>query len=572
MRKKLLTIICLTTVFLSYAQEPLKHEKKMYISEDGKLFLNKSMPIYLWLSTSSDENAKKVRLKSEDSKKYTNPLYFDTEGINTVRTPSKVDTVTKIPVYPKEDIIFEVYVDGIPPRVTAKKTNSAIQQNGKTTYSNGNVNLLLKASDAVSGVDVICFSVNGEPFKPYSDTLKFSEEKEYIISYYAVDNVGNSSEIKKENFTIDNSSPRSEIILEGDVYENILSGNSKLTIKATDNASGVSLIQYKIDNGKYVSYTYPISTKWISEGEHTITYYSEDLVKNKEPEQTKTFFVDKTPPTVIDELVGNTYFVNGKEFSSGITKMKLVAMDNKAGIKEISYTTDGKNYEKYTSPFSLPSSKGLVSINYYAIDNVNNKSISNQQSDKSKSTYMDLSGPKLSFNFIGTTVTQNDTIFANNGIKIELKAHDEGAGVKEIKYILNGDAEKKYESPIGINNGGRYKITFTGYDNVNNVNQREFAFVVDTKGPEIFERHGVQKKESKDGLDVYPSHTALFLSATDEEVGYSKMYYSINGAEFSLYTNVISGFKKNSTYAVTVKAYDRLNNVSEKEIRFYTSD
>jgi len=572
MKKILMIAICLATFFWSHAQEPLNHKKKTYISDDGKLYINKSLPIYLWLSTSPDENAQKTRLKSEDSKKYTNPLYFDTEGLNTVRTPSKVDTVTKQAIYPKEDIIFEVYTDSRPPRVSVKKTNSSIHKNGKITYSNGSVSISLKAQDIVSGVEAIYYSVNGEPFKPYSETLKFTEEKEYIISFYAVDNVGNVSEVKKDIFTIDNSSPRSELLLEGDVYENILSGNSKLTIKSEDNASGISSTHYKFGNGEYKTYTYPISTKWLGEGEHTITFYSEDLVGNKEAEQSKTVFIDKTSPTVIDELEGNTYFVNGKEFSSGITKMKLVAMDNKAGIKDIFYTLDGKNYEKYTVPFTLPSSKGLISINYYATDNVNNKSTSSQQSSKSKSTYMDLSGPKLSFNFIGSTFTSRDTVFINSGTKIQLKAYDNGSGVKEIKYSLNGETEKKYDSPIEISNGGRYKVAFTGFDNVSNVNQREFAFVVDTKGPEIYERHGVQRIATKEGLDVYPSHTALFLSATDLDVGYSKMYYSINGTESKLYTNVISGFKKNYKYTIAVKAYDRLNNITEKEVSFYTAD
>ena len=51
-------------------------------------------------------------------------MYLDTEGKNTFRSPSAVDTVTKEVVIPKEDIIYEVYADSKPPRTHLKFENS----------------------------------------------------------------------------------------------------------------------------------------------------------------------------------------------------------------------------------------------------------------------------------------------------------------------------------------------------------------------------------------------------------------------------------------------------------------
>ena len=102
-------------------------------------------------------------------------------------------------------------------------------------------------------------------------------------------------------------------------------------------------------------------------------FYATDNVGNVEQSQKYNFYLDKTPPVLIDELLGDTYFVNGKEYTSGRSKLKLTAIDNKAGVKEIYYTTNGKFYQLYTEPFYLPSVAGAMQINFYAVDNVSNK-------------------------------------------------------------------------------------------------------------------------------------------------------------------------------------------------------
>ena len=52
------------------AQEQPKHPIKAYKAPDGKLFVNKTQPMFLWLSTSPDESSPKYRLESEQHKKY----------------------------------------------------------------------------------------------------------------------------------------------------------------------------------------------------------------------------------------------------------------------------------------------------------------------------------------------------------------------------------------------------------------------------------------------------------------------------------------------------------------------
>ncbi len=57
MRRTVLLLLLFLVVMMGYAQEPLRHEKKTYSSPDGKLYIQKSLPVYIWLSVSPDQDA-----------------------------------------------------------------------------------------------------------------------------------------------------------------------------------------------------------------------------------------------------------------------------------------------------------------------------------------------------------------------------------------------------------------------------------------------------------------------------------------------------------------------------------
>ena len=98
-------------------QTPLVHEKTIYENEKGNVYVNKSQPVYLSISSKPDGSNGKV-LKGQDPT-YSYPMYLDTEGYNSIRSPWKVDPETKETIYPKQEVIFEVYADGTPPKVSS---------------------------------------------------------------------------------------------------------------------------------------------------------------------------------------------------------------------------------------------------------------------------------------------------------------------------------------------------------------------------------------------------------------------------------------------------------------------
>lgn len=571
--KKIILLTLLSTPILLFGQKQLEHEKKIYRSPDGKLFINKELPVYLNISTSPDKDAENYRLNSEDSKKYTNPMYFDTEGINTIRSPWKVDPETKEYVYPKEEVVFEIYADSKPPNTELSfKTKDLLEAENKI-YLGKQTSLDFKRSDAISGVSAVYYSLDGEPYKKFSEPISFNEEKEYKLSYYSVDNVGNVEKQQKATIVLDLTAPETSLNIEGDKHKNIISGRSAINLQPKDNVSQVKYTYYKIDDGPKRTYKGELKAKYISEGEHKITYYSVDRVDNKEETKSFEFYVDKTPPRVVDELIGNTYVAQGKEYLSGRNRLKLISMDNKAGVKEIRYSINDGNFKVYDKPFRLASS-GNLKIQTLAIDNVNNKKRTERLSDRSNRSHVDLSGPSLTHGFQGPSFESKDTTYISKGTKIRLAGNDNQAGFKKITYRINDDGpSKNYEKPFSINKEGIYKVSYTGFDNLDNTNTKNFLCIVDNSGPKLYHRFSIDSDNRKmiDGnkVPVYPEHVVLFLSATDYYVGLDKMYYSLNGSDMKLYKSLIEGFRPKTLYSLDIVAYDKLGNKNKKTTKFY---
>jgi uncharacterized lipoprotein YehR (DUF1307 family) len=543
------------------SQEQLVHKEKIHITESGRLYVNKAKPLYLWMSHSPDENAEKVRLKSESSPQYSNPFYLDQDGYNTIRTPSQVDTITKKVVIPKRDIIFEIYADSKSPITKINYGTSNIYKN----YLGKDFKISFKSKDFISGVDTIYTSLNFNKFKTLNEDSLNNTIKEglSIIKYYAVDNVGNVENIKKDSLIFDFNSPKTSLKISGDYIRNILAPNCKINLTALDSLSGVKQIFYSIDSSKYKPYLNEISIRNLPEGDHTISYYSVDRVNNKEEVKSLEFFLDKSAPMVVSEIIGSKFNQNGKYYSSGFNKVKITAFDNKAGVKEVLYSTNGKDYVKYDVPFSINNFKGDLQIRYIAIDSIGNSTNSlKTQNQNFRRTYVDLTGPNLNYKFLTPVYKIRDTIFINSNSKISLAAKDTESGVKKIEYTLNKDSIKLYKEPFAVDSSGLNKLKVTITDNVDNTTTNDISFIVDNEAPIIGYQFSSPSINGK-----YPANTSLFIEAFDQIVGFKYLEYSLNGGAYILYKSYINRFMKGE-HIIKVRAYDDLNNVSELEIKF----
>jgi hypothetical protein len=561
------------------AQKQPTHKHKIFLAPDGKLYINKALPLYLRISTSPSESAPSYLLKSEQTTKYSNPMYLDTEGKNTFRSPSAVDTITKAVVLPKEDIIYEVYADSKPPRTRLKYENSRksmIQKDNKT-FVNGDLIIDLNAEDEMSGVEQILFSINGTEFEKYVKPIHLTDEKEYLLKFYAVDNVGNVERLQSKVFVIDKTAPKINHKVTGDLYNNIISGRSRIAILAKDTVAGIAEVLYSIDSSAFKTYEYPINAALLKQGEHILKYYAIDNLENRNEEQNYIFYVDKTPPVIVQEFIGRSFIANGREYASGKTMVKFTTFDNKAGVKAIYYSINDGSYQKYENPFYPADIKGDLTIKAYALDNVNNKSEDmGQRKLQSVSSYVDLTGPKLNYSFKGSVFKMDDTLFINKNTEIRLRGTDDESGFNHIEFRLDSSDYETYNGPIKIESEGKHLVHFIGYDNVDNTSQESFLAVVDNTGPQIFHNFSMTARgsEQSDGqvLAKYPSYTMLFLSSTDNRVGLDKIMYSINGEKEKIYDGTISNFKSTGKYILKIRAFDKLGNGSEEDLQFIISN
>jgi len=264
MNKIVPIVLILLAGNILWGQQLPVHEKKVFLAPNGNIYIQKQLPVYLWLSVDPDKSSEKYRLWSEETYQFSNPMYFDTEGWNTVRSPSAVDTSSRVPVYPLRDIVFEVYADSKPPKTSVDfgESKPVLFENklqvGKGTH------VKFSARDELSGVENIYYSVDGADYKAFTEDLDINIEKEYHIKYYAADNVGNVEDLQEITLIYDVSAPETKLEIDGDKYDNILSGRSKIKLLSDDKGTGIKSIYYAIDEGSDKLYTTPIPAAYFA--------------------------------------------------------------------------------------------------------------------------------------------------------------------------------------------------------------------------------------------------------------------------------------------------------------------
>ena len=539
----------------SFAQEV----KTFHVDSTGRLFVKPQTPVYIYLSTSPDgSNPVKLRSLHPEGE----PLSWNGHGFQHLK---------HLNLYLGRNIRFDIFADGQAPKTTLNfNANQGIQK-GTTIYLSGDAVLEFSATDPFSGVQSIFYSVNGDEFSQYSKPIEFNNDGEYTIRFYSIDNVGNKEDVGERIILIDSTPPSTELNFEGPHHSDVVSSRTKINLTATD-LYGVKETFYSINNNPETRYSRPITITNLTEGEHTISWYSADMVGNVETKQTLTFFVDRTPPMVFEEIIGNTYMIAGREYSSGRSQLRIAAVDNKAGVKEIYYSINNAPFKLYEKPIFLSEISGAITIRSYAVDNVENKGTSDAEGQQFSMPQVDITGPNIRHSFTGKQLMLRDTLWISPATKINIIAVDQGSGVNRIEYRVNQNPAEVYSAPFTISNEGSFTIGCTAWDHVENLNIASFDVSVDAQAPEIFNHFSVKphRIESNDEayLEVYAAGVTLFVGATDNLAGVDNIMVSINGARERAYSQPLDGFKAKQTHTVTLRAIDKLGNERSETITF----
>lgn len=574
---KKITVIALCTGFcmqLSLAQQPSQpnYEKKVYVDENEKTYVQKSLPLYLKFSTT--ENGQNHALNSKATSEYTNPMYLDTEGVNYIRSRWAVDPKTGKTVVPQKELLYELYADGIAPSTSISFTGAPRYRAGGKVYYGKGLNVSLSSRDGVSGVDGIHYALNAKSYSDYGNTLSVSDEREHMLYYYAHDKVGNAENPKSRTFTVDVSSPKTTSTIVGIRHnENIIAPSTRFSLASSDNLAGVRTTYYSFDSRDRRAYGSAIGVSYLSDGEHTLHFHSIDNVKNEETRNSFQFYLDKIAPVVTYSIKGDQH-KGSYTYVSPRTKINLSATDNKAGVKMISYNIDGTGSNTFGSDFNIPDRSGLHYVRYNGTDNVENAS-----SRKTLTVFMDNTAPTTGIKYGRPQFFDRDTLFINSSTDVSLFKRDAHSGVQKTEYSMDGGAFQSY-AKFNIQKEGNHNVTFRSTDNVNNVEQDKNSRVfVDNSPPEIYVNFSIDPIGKKDGLNVYPSYTRMYVGATDKHCGTAEILYSTNGDQLRAYSSPytldvseVNRFSKEKKYTVKVVAKDKLGNRSEKDVEFYVGE
>lgn len=529
-----------------------------YKDSTGRIFIASGTQSYLFIGLSPD-GSKSYKLKGDNG----------TEVINWAG--HGVKHLTHYNASLGRWVSLDVFADAMPPKTKLGYDSKKGVLSDNTIYLSGQGIIELSAVDPDAGLKGIFYTLNEGAIIKYIEPISLKSEGEYKLSVFSIDNVGNKEEAITKTIIVDNTPPLSHLEMLGEKFENIVSGRSRLEITSID-ALGVKQTFYSIDSGKATLYTKPIQTTGISEGEHTIRWYSIDEVDNVETTKSFTFFVDKTPPMVFEEIVGNTYIVAGKEFSSGRSQLRIAAVDNKSGIKEIKYSMNSSPFKIYERPVYLSDIMGTASIKSFAVDNVGNQSTSDTQTESFTMPVVDITGPQIYNSFIGPKITLRDTLWIGPKTKISITSNDIGAGVNKVNYRLKGGEEKLYSEPFSVDSQGKHEIVCTAYDNVDNVNLISFNFNVDNQAPSIYYHFSAEPtgwlSDNGEKIPIFLKGVKLYLAATDNISGVEKLSYTLNDANEVQYNSPIEWLKPNTTYTLLIKSIDALGNASDKAIKF----
>jgi hypothetical protein len=539
-----------TLLFAQQASQPV-HQKKIYIDSAGRYYQQASLPVYLLVANSPD--GKPVPLQAVNKKE----IMLEGHGVHAFKHENHIT---------QEFDEFQIYADGIAPVTLSTFQKAPSFLSGTKQYYGAGLSVTLASKDEMSGVEETYHSINGETFTSYT-TPTFLAEGNYTYTYYAIDKTGNAEQLRNRIFTVDLTSPATYHNFIGISSQNVISTNTSIYLSVSDTLSGVAKTFYRFDKENYKLYTGGnIAFQYLADGDHVLSYFSVDNVTNKETEKSMKFYLDKTAPIMSADVLGDKFIVGEKVYFSGRTKLKLTAVDNKSGIKEVLFSINDQPYEKYSDPFYLPNRSGIHNVKFYANDNTSN----NTKDDFAHSVgviYVDLTGPSLSHAFNGPTFIKADTVFVSPKTTVSISGNDPEAGLKKLAFSYGGSTDEiPYTKPIIIPEGGVQKLSYVGYDNVNNKNSRETFFITDRQGPQITNQFAAPaNKEGK-----YPSYTTIYLAAVDSEVGADLIMYSINGAKEQPYIAPLKGFAKNKEYSIKVNATDLLGNKSATEIKFKT--
>ena len=462
------------------------------------------------LTATDDQSGVKTTYYSIDGAENSEGTSFivETEGVHTI-TFYSVDNAGNI----EDKNTVEVKVD---------KTAPTTVTNVEDQWYTDAVNVELTATDDLSGVKTTYYSIDGAEF---SESTTFTIEKEGIhtLTYYSVDNAGNTENKNTVEVKVDKTAPTTVTNVEDQWYTDAVN----VELKASDDISGVKATYYSIDGAEFKEGTsFTVAPK----GVNTVTFYSVDNAGNIEDKHTVEIKADKTAPVTESNIEEKWY--------TDAVNVELKASDDISGVKATYYSIDGAEFKEGTSFTVAP--KGVNTVTFYSVDNAGN--IEDKHTVEIKA---DKTAPVTESNIKEKWYT--------DAVNVELKASDDVSGVKATYYSIDG-TEFKEGTSFTVEPEGIHTVTFYSVDNAGNIEDKHTVEIkTDKTGPVT-----VSNVEDQ----WYTKDVNVKLTASDVLSGVKATYHSIDGAVLTEGTSFT--IASEGIHSVAFNSVDNAGNMEDK--------
>lgn len=279
---------------------------------------------------------------------------------------------------------IQVFVDLHAPRikVTANRSNGAVMG-----HFSGPVRISVNASDALSGIDRVEYSLDQDPrYFPMPAALEVVTEGTHDLRVRAVDRAGGMN-LTVQSIVIDREPPRIQTRLlpdAADGREGWYRSKPRILANATDvGASGVHIFRYRLSpSDPWTNTNGTISLA--RDGLYDVLMEAQDGAGNAIRAVVRVAH-DSTPPRL--ELTADGETTDTSQWNSSPVRLHSLARDDLSGVARLEYRTGSGLWQEFRSPYSIDAS-GVHNVTVRALDLAGNPSVF-----ESRSISVDLDPP-----------------------------------------------------------------------------------------------------------------------------------------------------------------------------------
>jgi hypothetical protein len=268
---------------------------------------------------------------------YAETIFSD--GINTIqyRATDQAGNST-------ETAIQEIKVDTTTPVINTNTTGTS----GLNSWYITNVVISATSSDVTSGISTFEINLNNTGFTTFGLQPVTLNDGIHSVQYRAIDNAGNTYTTTAQEIKVDTTTPSLSLTTNGTKGQNgWYVSHPNVTPTATDAGSGISDIEYKLNNGIFTLYT---SALQFMDGINTYQFSVTDNAGNTTTTPSLTLKVDTIAPVIdMDEEIdlGDSLYYELQDSGSGLWINRTVIEDEDEQYKKIVWlqTITGKKIE-----------------------------------------------------------------------------------------------------------------------------------------------------------------------------------------------------------------------------------